>query len=388
MKTKILSVCLGLMMTVAAYADREIFTPDFFSNQYDYIQVDSVKRRSEWLPSQLYALEKDGKHIGYAVYLIGYTDYSWYSETTTHIDRQSGNAVVYFLGNTKERALAVLNQMEELTKAKRAGNSLNGNLFKMDFRKGNVFYEERYTKLAGHDETMWRVRYGTLGGLGNIKGVFISSEKLEPAFLSLKVIKKFRKEIEAYPQRELASWENEKGNGLVLFSAPIKVHYLGQSSWVGFGGSDMFFFQREYTPDPRDKEFPQTLDGFRPYWTYTIEDPSSQQGSLLPVGDNLDQVLQSLDELMAGYANLQKFHKEHKIWAFTRSSMPEGYIFFDDIPVESVHDDMFRVRIASSWPESMWTFNLDADTKGLWTNTTVLKKVRKFFVKEQKNAKK
>ena len=373
-----------LAIGMALRAERKIFAPDFFGNEYELIQVDSVKRGAGWLPSQLYALEKNGRHIGYAMYLIGYVDYSWYGESTTHIDRHSGNAVVYFLGNTKERALEMLNKMEELTKAKRAGNSLNGNLFKMDFKKGNVFYEEYYTKLVGHDETQWRVRYGTVGGLSTFKGIFISSEELQPAFLSLKVLKKFREDIEKYPQSELASWENEKGDGLVRFSNPIKVHFMAMCAYTGFGGSDMFLFEREYSA-PDDPDFPATLDGFRPYWTYTIEDPSSQQGSLLNVGDDLDQAIATLDELKVAYANLQKFHKEHKIWAFPRSSMPEGYIYFDDIPLEEVHDGMYRVKITSSWPELMWTYNLDFDTKGVWTNTKVLDNIQKIYRKEQKN---
>ena len=387
MKNRIFSLFLSLMMACTLFArkDMKIFTPQIFGGEYQYLRMDSMKQSATFLPSVLYSLQKDGQHVGYAIYIIGYTDYSAYTADATYINRESGNGAVYFLGNNKERALATLHKLEEITMTKKAGNSLNGNLTKMISKNGKIFYEEHYSKLVGHDETLFRIRYGTVGGLGTVKGVFISSPELEPAFVSLKQIRKFIEDIEAYPEpAETASWENEQGNGEVRFSSPIYAVYLGSSAWIGFGGSEMYLFRREYIRDEKDADvFPADLDDFRPYWKYTVEDPSTMQGALLQLGSNIDQAIQTVDEMMAGMANLQKFFKENKIWMMWRKNMPEGYIFFDDIPREHALNNTIYIKMESAGPELMWTYNLDADTKGLNTNSTVLKNIRKMLVKEK-----
>ena len=387
MKNRFVSLFLSLMMacTLCAKKNMKIFTPNIFGGEYQYLRLDSMKQSATFLPSVLYALQKDGKHVGFAIYVIGYTDYSAYTANTTYINQESGNGAIYFLGSTKEGAIATLRSLEEITQTKKAGNSLNGNAFKMISKNGKIFYEEHYSKLVGHDETLFRIRYSTVGGLGAVKGVFISSTELEPAFLSLKQIRHFIQDIEAFPEpNEMASWENEQGNGEVRFSSPIYAVYLGSCAWVGFGGSEMYLFRREYIPDEKDADiFPADLDGFRPHWKYTIEDPSTMQGALLQLGSNIDQAIQTVDEMIAGMANLQKFFKENKIWMLWRSNMPEGYIYFDDIPREHALDNTIYIKMESSRPELMWTYNLDADTKGLSTSTTVLKNIRKMLVKEK-----
>ena len=63
--------------------------------------------------------------------------------------------------------------------------------------------------------------------------------------------------------------------------------------------------------------------------------------------------------------------------------MPEGYIFFDDIPAEKVADGYLTVRYVSIWPELVNIYSPDYDTKVLATNRTVLKKIRKMLEKAQ-----
>ncbi len=384
MKTKLITLVLGLALAGSLYAkkDMQIFKPEIFGGDYQYQKIDSVK--TAFLPTMLYSLQKDGKHIGFALYLIGYTDYSEYTDDAIYVDKRSGNGVVYFLGVTKRQAMKTLLTLQEIMDEKRSGNSLNGNTYKLISSKGKIFYEEHYSMLKGHIETCWRIRKTKLGFT---KGLFISGINLEPAFLPQKNLEIFMKDIEKYPEPQAyASWADEEGNGEVCFAAPVYVVYIGSSAWKGFGGSEMYVFKREYIHDETDTEgvFPDKMELLHKDWKYTVEDPSTMQGALLPLGDNIEQALKTIDEVTAGMEKQKEFYKGHKIWLFKKDKMPEGYVYVYDIPRESALNDVITIQFESIWPELMWTYSPDADTKGLWTNTTVMKKVRKILEKEQK----
>ena len=372
-----------------ALAGTQIFKPSFFGGEYDFVQIDSMKRPNKFLPSTLYELSKEGKHIGYAVFVTGYTDYSFtYSTSTevvTHIDRESGNGAVYFLGASKQQALATIDRLDDIIKGKKSGSSQNVYQLWNGMKKGKMWYEEYVSMLAGYDdEEPYRVRYGSQGGWGTAKGVFISKSDMEPALLTSKELASFRKTIESYQEPEqMMSWVTEKGNGTVLFSNPIGVFYVDASSWKGFGGSEMYIFNRDYVPAGNGL-FADKNKVVRPYWTYTVEDPMTAQGSLLPLGNDIAQAIQTVDELIEAIGRMEEFHKSHKIWTMKRSSMPEGYIHFDDMPIEKAADGYLSLKYISVWPELVSIYSPDADTKVLATNRTVLKKIRKMLEKEQK----
>lgn len=379
---------LVLLLAGTISAQTQIFRPSFFGGEYDFVQIDSMKRPNKFLPSTLYELNKEGKHIGYAIFVTGYTDYSFsYTTTTevvTHIDRTSGNGAVYFLGASKQQALATIDRLDDIIKGKKSGSSQNVYQLWNGMKKGKMWYEEYVTMLAGYDdEEPYRVRYGSQGGWGTAKGVFISKSDMEPALLTSKELASFRKTIESYQEPEQKMpWNTEKGNGTVLFSNPIGVFYIASSSWKGFGGSEMYLFNRDYVPSGNGL-FADKSKVIRHFWTYTVEDPMTAQGSLLPLGDDITEAIKTVDELIAAIDRLGEFQKTHKIWSAHRKTMPEGYIFFDDIPAEKVADGYLTVRYVSIWPELVNIYSPDYDTKVLATNRTVLKKIRKMLEKAQ-----
>ena len=385
---KLFLFALSMLVAGTVLAEAKIFKPSFFGGDYDFVQIDSMKRPNKFLPSTLYELNKEGKHIGYAVFVTGYTDYSFsYSTNTeivTHIDRESGNGAVYFLGATKQQALATINQLDDIIKGKKSGSSQNVYQLWSGMKKGKMWYEEYVSMIAGYDDEMpYRVRYGTQGGWGTAKGVFISKYDMEPAMLSSKELTQFRKTIEAYQEPEQKmSWAAEKGNGTVLFSNPIGVFYVASSQWKGFGGSEMYLFSRDYVPNGTGL-LADKSKVIRPYWIYTVEDPMTAQGSILPLGNDIAQAIQTVDELIAAIGRMEEFHKTHKIWTMKRSNMPEGYVHFDDI-METAADGYLTLKYVSVWPELVSIYSPDADTKVIATNRTVLKKIRKMLEKEQK----
>ena len=52
------------MVASAASAETVIYKPSFFGGEYDFMQIDSMKRPNKFLPSTLYVLSKEGQHIG------------------------------------------------------------------------------------------------------------------------------------------------------------------------------------------------------------------------------------------------------------------------------------------------------------------------------------
>ena len=179
---------LVLLLAGMISAQTQIFRPSFFGGEYDFVQIDSMKKPNKFLPSTLYELNKEGQHIGYAIFVTGYTDYSFsYTTTTevvTHIDRTSGNGAVYFLGASKQQALATIDRLDDIIKGKKSGSSQNVYQLWNGMKKGKMWYEEYVTMLAGYDdEEPYRVRYGSQGGWGTAKGVFISKSNMEPALL-------------------------------------------------------------------------------------------------------------------------------------------------------------------------------------------------------------
>lgn len=384
MKSKLFTLVFGLALATSLFAKKEmqIFKPDIFGGDYQYHLIDSVKK--SFLPTMLYELNKEGKHIGYAMYIIGYTDYSEYTENASYINKESGNGAVYFLGATKQQAIKTLQKLIDISETGKSGNSLNGNAYKMISRNGKIFYEEYYSLLVECPETCFRIRKTVLGL--STKGVFISSDRMEPAFVRSKDLQTFKQEVEAFPEpTQYASWENEESNGEVRFSAPVYVVYIGSSAWKGFFGSEMYVFRREYIHDETDKEgvFPDSIQLLHQHWKYTVEDPSAMQGSLVPLGDNIDQAINTIDEISEGMERQKQFYKDHKIWILRKDKMPEGYIYVYDMECEYALAGDVTIRFESIWPELMWVFSPDADTKGLWTNSTVMKKIRKILLKEK-----
>lgn len=304
---------------------------------------------------------------------------------TFHENRRSGNGAIYFLGATKQQALATIDRLDEIVAGKKSGNSQNVAQLWSKMKKGKMWYEGYVTMITGYDdETPYRLRYGTQGALGTVKGVFISKHNMEPALLTNKELKSFRRSIEAYPEPEQKiSWAGEKGNGTVLFSNPIGVFYVGSSAWTGAFGSEMYLFNRDYVPLGSGL-LADKSKVIRPYWGYTVEDPTTEQGSVIPLGDDLEQAIQTVDELTEAICRLEQFYKSHKIWMFHKSTMPDGYVFFDDIPAESAANGYLTVVYTSHWPELVTIYSPDADSKMMATNRTVLKKIRKMLVKEQK----
>ena len=385
---KLFLLSLGVLIGGMALAKTQIFRPSFFGGEYEFVQIDSMKKPNKFLPSTLYELNKEGQHIGYAVFVTGYTDYSFSYTTSTeivsHVDRTSGNGAVYFLGATKQQALATIDRLDEIIKGKKSGSSQNVYQLWNGMKKGKMWYEEYVSMIAGYnDEEPYRVRYGTLGGFGTVKGVFISKSNMEPALLTSKELASFRKTIESYQEPEQKiSWAGEPGNGAVVFSNPIGVFYVASSSWKGFGGSEMYLFNRDYVPMDNGL-FADKSKVIRHFWTYTVEDPTTAQGSLLPLGDDIAEAIKTVDELIAAIDRLDEFQKSHKIWAAHRNTTPEGYIFFDDMPAEKAADGYLTLRYVSIWPELVSIYSPDYDTKVLATNRTVLKKIRKMLEKEQ-----
>lgn len=385
---KLFLFAIGLLVSGTVLAETKIFKPSFFGGEYDFVQIDSMKKPNKFLPSTLYELNKEGKHIGYAVFVTGYTDYSFtYSTNTeivTHIDRKSGNGAVYFLGATKQQALATIGKLDDIINGKKSGSSQNAYQLLSGMKKGKMWYEEYVSMIAGYDEEMpFRVRYGTQSGWGSAKGIFISKFDMAPALLTAKELAKFRETIEAYQEPEQKmSWAEEKGDGTVLFSNPIGVFYVASSKWKGFGGSEMYLFNRDYVP-LESGLLADKSKVIRPYWTYTVEDPTTAQGSMLPLGNDIAQAIQTVDELVAAIDRMEEFYKTHKVWIKKRSNMPEGYIHFDDIS-EKAADGYLSLNYVSVWPELISIYSPDADTKVMATNRAVLKKIRNMLVKEQK----
>ncbi|MBR1564633.1 MAG: hypothetical protein IJ650_04730 [Paludibacteraceae bacterium] len=384
MKSKLFTLVIACALASSLFAgnNMQIFKPRFFGGDYQYTLIDSLKKA--FLPTMLYELSTNGQHIGYALYIIGYTDYSQYTENMTYINRKSGNGAVYFLGVTKQQAVSTLQTLSDIADSKRSGNSLNNARFKMITKNGKVFYEEYYSMVAQYPETAFRIRKTVLGL--SVKGVFISSDLMEPAFLRQKDIPTFINDIQDFSEpSQYASWENEESNGEVRFSAPIYVVSIGSSSWQGAFGSEMFLFRREYIHDETDTAgiFPDKVELFRRHWKYTVEDPSTMQGALLPLGDSINQAIRTIDEMCEGMERQNRFYKDNKIWFLRYDKMPEGYIYIHDMPREYALEDEITVKFESYWPELMWTYVDDADTKGLATNSTVLKKVRKILLKEK-----
>lgn len=385
MKAKFITLVLGLAIVGSVFAkkDIQVFKPEIFGGDYQYQLIDSLSK-GFFLPTMLYSLQKDSKHIGYALYMIGYDDYSVITDNAIYIDRESRNGMVYFLGSTKQQALQTLQKLYELTTAKKAYKTPVGDGEKSSGMYGKVFYEEHYSMLVGHEETCCRIRQTVLG-LAN-KGLLISNDKFEPAFLSLKRIEQLTEDIQNCPEPQAyATWDGEEGNGEVRFSAPIYVAYVGSSAWKGFGGSEMYVFRRDYIKDAADTEnvFPETVQKFRKYWKYTVEDPMTPQGAMLPLGDDINQAINTIDELSAGMEKQHQFFKGHKIWFMKKDKTPAGYVWIYDIPREYALNGWLTMKYESDWPQLIWTYSLDADTQGLTTNITVMNKVRKILEKEQ-----
>ena len=389
MRTKLFTILIGLAMvsSVSAKKEIEIFKPDIFGGDYQYQLIDSLSK-GFFLPTMLYALQKDGQHIGYALYMIGYDDYSFYTETTTYIDRESRNGMVYFLGSTKQQALQTLQKLSDLTVEKKPKKNPVVEAQKSSGLTGGLFYLEFYSMLVGHEETCCRLRQ-TAFGLAN-KGLLISNDKFEPAFLSQKRIEQFIEDIKNLPDPQgYASWDEEEGNGEVRFAAPVYVTSIGSSTWKGFGGSEMYVYRRDYIKDPDDTEniFPETYQLIRKYWKYVVEDPTTPQRATMPLGDDIDQAINTIDEMMEGVEKQHQFYKDNKIWIFKRSTTPEGYVHIYDIPRELALNGNLTLKYESDWPQLVWIYSPDADSQGLLTNTTVMKKVRKILEKEQKKLK-
>lgn len=376
---------LGLVMAICSFADVKTFKPNIFGGDYEYVHIDSLKRTQSFVPSTLYELQKDGKHIGYAVYLIGFTDYSSSSYTNGELDirvrRNRGNHVVYFLGATKQQAIATIEKMEDMVKNEKSGMQIGGLELAARMHRGKTFYEEHVTMLSGDaDQTLYRVRRGTFGEqVVPIKGVFISKADLEPAFITVKEMKRFKQSIETYQEpAESMSWEGQNGNGEVLFSNTISVIYIGNPGFI--------LFRREYTPAPdaigplADKN--QVI---RKYWTYTFENPTNEQGALVPLGDDIDQAISTSNEVYAKMLEARAFYKNNKVWLGHRKTMPKGYIYFDDLPLRYALDGVLTVHYVLPPPMEWFNvFSPDRDSKIVECDASMFKRAGKILVKEKK----
>lgn len=406
MKNLIKTLCLSvvLLLTLSANAARnkpKFLVPKFFGGELEYIMIDSLHRAS-FTPTLLVEMQKEGKHVGYALFITGYRDNSWsyagqYS-IEIHTDKRSGNGAVYYLGSTKEQAINTLNSLVMIAEDKVHDNMMNHSVWST-FSKKSAFFKHYYSLAPSDPMQLYTIRRYETGMSKASAGVYISNEYMEPAFVAKKSLETFAKDIENYQEtaEPISSEEWEKENyiaGLPLeeiqsvhFSNPICGYLVEASGWKGFGGSEMYVVRNEYIPNESDTYgiFPQEAgaEHMLSFGKYCIYDPLTAQGGMVNIGNSIEQAIGTIDELLLAIEKHKKFIDEHKIWGFSREKMPEGFVYMWDIPEEYVLEGSIMTYPTSTVPVYIGMTNMGIDWKGLNTNATVLKKVRKILVKEQ-----